>query len=322
MACHWGDVVIWMGFHTDQALEIWKQMKEAYKKPFLMEIDDDYFHINKEHPASDMFVPGSEYNRIVHEQLTKSDGLIVSTPYLKENYGLFNKNIAIVENAVNLGLWRRNSSFRRQRINIGWVGGAYHIPDLLMIKDALFDVLEKHKNARFICLHAVPPEFKNHKQIIWTHEFWPINKYPKYVLRHKFDIGIAPLRDNSLNRCKSNLRWLEYSAQGIPTVASPVDHFKRTIKHGETGFLAETKEEWVNCLSSLIDSDSLRTIIGRNARTEVKRNWSPEVMARKYLRCLREIVHAKPESRFSSIADTELDRRPIGHPMECVGQAG
>jgi hypothetical protein len=32
----------------------------------------------------------------------------------------------------------------------------------------------------------------------------------------KMDLLIAPLVDNPFNRCKSNIKWLEFSALGIP----------------------------------------------------------------------------------------------------------
>ena len=65
----------------------------------------------------------------------------------------------------------------------------------------------------------------------------------------------------------------------IPTVASwvypyhaPIDGTP-VIQDGKTGFLVETKEEWVETLQKLIDNPELRQKIGKAAYNAVKKNW-------------------------------------------------
>lgn len=334
-ACQWADVVVWMALHTPDSFRLFSELRKKFSnKPFVMELDDTVFSIPAHNIASTVYYPGSPLTGISYSQIKLSDALIVSTPGLKDQLSIYHRNIHVVENAIDLSLWRCSPPQVRQRVNIGWVGGATHTKDLETIKDVIFEVLGRNKNVVFKCVHGCP-EFFKHKpdcswldsndprydksrvcprcggidRLEWTHDFKPVEKYPKWVSSQKFDIGIAPLEDNNFNRAKSNLRWLEYSAMGIPTVASNVGHFKEVLKHGENGFLAETKDEWIQAIESLIKGPQLRASVGKAARTEVKEKWSPKTLGRAYAVTLRRIRDAVPNKVGPGDSDSNVDRR-------------
>ena len=320
-ACAWADVVVWMGLHQPASLNLFHQMRATYDKPFVTEMDDYIFSIPEANIASTVFRPGMGLTRIGLEQIKASDALIVSTPYLAQLYKPFNPQVHVVENAVDLALWRTSkSSPGRQRVTIGWMGGGTHREDLALVKDAVFEVLDRYENASFTFLHACPDFFKGHKRIKEIRGFKAIDKYPAWVAKAGFDIGIAPLVDNNFNRGKSNLRWLEYSALGIPTVASPLPHFKESIREGETGLLANATQEWVNALGYLIENEEARLRIGKQAQQEVKERWNPYLLGRKYRKTLEEITfNARTYQVRPSIADRGLNRRSeqyavVGNP--------
>ncbi|MBU0762801.1 MAG: glycosyltransferase, partial [Candidatus Altiarchaeota archaeon] len=109
-------------------------------------------------------------------------------------------------------------------------------------------------------------------------KWYPIDEYPQRVKDLNIDIALAPLRDSDFNRAKSNLRWLEYSALKIPTVASNVEPF-RCIEDQKTGLLVTEPGEWENAISELIEDQSKRKMIGENAYHEVKKNFNVEKIA-------------------------------------------
>lgn len=292
-AYQWADAVVWMQLHTTKALDAFLTLKEYYKKPSYIELDDYVFNVPTGNIASRVYWPGGPYTQIVLEQIKAATGLIVSTPHLRDLYLPLNSNIAVIENTIDLNLWARPSPRARsfKHINIGWVGGGSHMEDLKMIEKPLFDVLALNRFYRFTCLHGCPPEWRSHPQVVCPLEerdgrmvpsFRNINEYPLWVRHYRFDIGIAPLVDNEFNRAKSNLRWLEYSAQSIPTVYSPVTHFAQTIKPGVTGIPASTDEEWGRALTKLIDDKVYRKKMGDAAAAEIKRRWQPRHQAMKY----------------------------------------
>lgn len=307
--CQWGDAVVWMALHHPASFEYFQQLRFKYpNKPFLMELDDIVFDIPMTNVGSQAYYPGSPLHELAMNQIRLSDGLIVSTPYLKERLEKFGKPVYVVENTIDSSRWRGSPSPRSRRVNVGWVGGGTHFADLEIVKDAVFEILKTRKDVQFTFLHGCP-EFFKHKTdcswldtndpryqkafkcprcggipgIKWTHKWARIDKYPKWVEKARFDIGLAPLQDNAFNRAKSNLRWLEYSAQGIPTIASPIENFKKTIHNKVNGLLASNTEEWVNQINSLVDDPIVRASIGKTARADVKAHWNPQLQAKKYL---------------------------------------
>jgi Glycosyltransferase len=312
MACLWADVIVFMALHAEHSFELFKALKKRHhNKKFVMELDDNVLSIPEYNAAYDHYNHGKTLSLVAVEQMKISDALFVSTPELAKNYAQFNRNVYVVENVIDTALWRTSHPPRRRALNIGWVGGGTHGEDLAISKDPILNVLRDYPKANFICLHGAPKFFKHkdgcrfldrsmehppciecggHDRLIWTHEFKTIKKYPKWVNGYDLHVGIAPLVDNDFNRGKSNLRWLEYSAMGIPTVASKVGHFAETIKDGETGLLAETEEQFENALRRLLDDPDLRDSIGKNARREVMENWSPRNMASKYIRALESVL--------------------------------
>ena len=60
------------------------------------------------------------------------------------------------------------------------------------------------------------------------------------------DVGISWVPDDDWSRGKCGLKVLQYMAAGLPVVANPVGVHAEMVRHGETGFLAETTEQWVD----------------------------------------------------------------------------
>lgn len=298
MGCNWADVVVWMALHTPHTLDLFHTMKIRYAKPTLTEMDDYIFSVPTKNMASTVYHPGASLTKIALEQMKSSDGLICSTPYLSDQYAGLCKKRWVVENVIDLRPWRVRSPRRQGPITIGWMGGGSHNEDHEMIKEAVKETISKNKNVRFSYVSGCPcPEFfEGINRLDWKFDFQTIDKYPKFIGKFNFDIGIAPLVDNNFNRGKSNLRWLEYSALGIPTVASPLPHFKESIAHDKTGFLSYTYDDWISSLQRLISAPELRDTIGKAARLEVKDKWNLKSAGLKYEAAIKELLDASTNS--------------------------
>lgn len=290
--CREADIVIWQSLRTTMGMSIYGDMRAKYKKPFLVEIDDYIINVPKINMGSTQYYPGSGMVQIALQQMRQSDGIIVSTPYLGELYREFNPSIYVMENGIDFSLWGSFSpNPHREEVRIGWAGGASHNQDLASVKDVIHYILNKYENTKFYCIHGCPDFFKNHPKIVNVLEFRPIDKYPEWLKSFNLDIGIAPLIDNNFNRGKSNLRWLEYSAMGIPTVASNIQHFRETIKDGKTGLLANNHGEWIGHLSYLTENEKARKKLGKKAYKYIKKHFNAGKQYRKYLNVLKEKVN-------------------------------
>jgi glycosyltransferase involved in cell wall biosynthesis len=234
------------------------------------------------------------------DTIAKCDAVTVTNYVLKEAMERYtDKPVIVLPNYMDYE-WYGKDNFHVKRttdeIRLGWFGSKGHLEDLQMVQPAIKAVLEKYPNVKFV--YAGFGGFSSNKmltQVGWGEdvfvdiprnrrefivgveaEMWPVKH------RHMdLDIGICPVIDDFFNNCKSNIKWQEYAMCEIPTVCSPtlyaqhpISKRKSTVKHGKTGFIAKNTEEWIKYLSELIEDESLRKEIGKNAREEVDKNWN------------------------------------------------
>ena len=86
----------------------------------------------------------------------------------------------------------------------------------------------------------------------------------------RWDVAIAPLEDDAFTRGKSDLKYLDYGALGIPGVFSDVRPYRETVRHRETGLLAANEPEaWADALEEIVGDDALRARLAAAATAEV-----------------------------------------------------
>jgi glycosyltransferase involved in cell wall biosynthesis len=96
-------------------------------------------------------------------------------------------------------------------------------------------------------------------------EFEPLCSYDRYlsVLRAA-DIALLPLEPTQFNAHKSDLKFIESAAHEVAVLASPTV-YDRTIRHGETGLIYGSPEEFAMLLDRLIRDGPFRRALARNA---------------------------------------------------------
>jgi glycosyltransferase involved in cell wall biosynthesis len=97
------------------------------------------------------------------------------------------------------------------------------------------------------------------------------------------DIGISWVPDDGWSRGKCGLKVLQYMAAGLPVVANPVGVQSEFVRHGETGFLAETADQWVHSIRRLANDPVLRRRMGEAARRCVAAEFSVRHAARAWI---------------------------------------
>ncbi len=65
-----------------------------------------------------------------------------------------------------------------------------------------------------------------------------------------------------------------FMSLGLGVIGTPGNEHEYVIKHGETGFLASTEEEWEEALETLITNKELRLEMGKKASRHIKRTYS------------------------------------------------
>jgi len=100
-------------------------------------------------------------------------------------------------------------------------------------------------------------------------------------------VGMIPLPVNEWNKRKFYMKTAQYMALGIPPVCTPMGSNPEVIEHGRTGFLADTKEEWVEYLSRLVRDSDLRRSMAERAARVARERFSLEANAPKVIEAFR-----------------------------------
>ena len=221
---------------------------------------------------------------------------------------------------------RAGRSRPRQGVTIGWAGGVGHLQSLARWEPALRNVLRARPETRFVSVgHAAAADVRRGvpRRARSAYPSAEIEVYPASMTL--FDLSIAPSAENNQFRGKSDLRWLEASAIGIPLVAHP-DVYP-DIEDGVTGVHASTPDEVEAALLRLIDDADERERIGAAAHAHVSEHRRIEVMAESWREVLNEVRDARDRDlieisasgrsvscRLPRLATDGDSRSHIGHP--------
>jgi len=220
--------------------------------------------------------PGPRARRLVDV----ADGLVLGNRELASWFP--GRPTWIVPTCVDPAAWPSTDRASRTGAPVlGWIGTAGALPLLEALSAVLAAACAKHgARVRVICdveprLPGVPVEFRPWKGGRETAELAEI------------DVGLAPLTDGPVERCKCGLKALLHAASGAPVVASPVGVLAEIVVDGETGLLASTADEWAAALESLLSSRARRLSMGRAARASVASRWSFDAHAATFEDALR-----------------------------------
>jgi len=263
-------------------LPVYEQIHQVANEhfiPIIYDLDDLLFNLPGSHPERQAMDYTSALMPML-SALMQADLVTVSTNKLRETLIDFNENIQVLPNYLDDNLWQVDSNRKadpnNERVIIGYMGSSSHKPDLATIAPVLVELLAKYgERLRLNVWGTELPEILNdNPQVSWIPS--PTNNYREFVAyfqQQEVDIFVAPLEDNLFNRCKSGLKFLEYSALGVPGVYSNLDGYAELITHGQDGFLADSTEEWKECLVRLIEEPVLRVRMGTKAHQTVMENW-------------------------------------------------
>lgn len=273
------------------------------KALFIYSIDDNLLDL--EVYRAGFIFPNHEQKMVVRLFAREADAIIVSTSRLKERFSRFNKNIIVIPNALDERLFNtrhrdcRIRSSSRGKKTLGYMGTYTHDNDLMMILLSLREVLRSYRDEWEIEIVGVISE----PNILQAFQGLPVRvldtsghaEYPHFVLWMQenifWDLAIAPLEDNVFTRCKSDIKFLDYSMLGIPGIYSQVPAYEGIIKHLETGYLADNNPEaWTESLKLLMTNDTLRQKLARQAQEYVVSNRTLKYCAQNWQNAILSLI--------------------------------
>lgn len=231
----------------------------------------------KETPGSASFAPSIE------QTMRLCDTVTVSGSFLRDRVAAFHPDCRILRNKLSRTVIETGAAASRARqpgrtVTIGYFSGsAHHDADFAMIAPALLKLMQANPDVRLVVGGKLQtgPDFHAFGERFRIEPFRP---YAEFIgLLDGIDINLAPLDTACDFACaRSELKFIEAAAFGVPTVASPSPAFAEAIADGQTGFLCRSGEDWFGTLSRLAGDPALRRSVGEASRAETARAYGPE----------------------------------------------
>jgi tetratricopeptide (TPR) repeat protein len=196
-----------------------------------------------------------------------ADAVQFATPTLESRFGTVNPRRAVFPSHR----WEAPAApptgpRRPGRVVIGWGGTAAHAADLPTVAGALRGIVERHPEvdvsvmgdaSLFSSFADLPPARLAH-----TPSGTPV-EYERFL--ESIDIGLAPLLPTPYNRCRSDVRFLEYAARGVLAVCADLEPYRGSVQAGQTGFLFRDAAELETLLERTLAEPELRAAVTARA---------------------------------------------------------
>ncbi len=259
------------------------QQKSPWRK-IVYEIDDLLIDIPDDNPNKKII---NKKEQII-DALREADAVTVTTDTLRDNLSIYNKNIYVLPNYIDLDIWGRDvwkPDAPKERLVVGYIGTPTHKKDLHMIFPAIEKVIDRYGDmVVFKFWGCITPELHRLKGVEFVSSLVPdYRAFAAYMKGLDIDIALAPLVTNTFNTCKSNIKYLEYAVCKIPGIYTRITPYTDSVNDGKTGLICDDDpDSWYNAMAYLIEHNDQRMQIADNAYREVMEHYTLEANAHKW----------------------------------------
>lgn len=222
-----------------------------------------------------------------------SDGVIVGSDFVKDylvnNYNV-KKCIALDDGLETIDYPIKKTSQKTTEIRLGWFGNFTKL-------QYAYDFYKKLNNDHFelYTISNAPNRYTKLKANLCmgaeVPKPWDVGELVNKII-NEIDIIIIPLdlkSDTPLKHFAKTANRITFAMSlGVPVIATPIPSYKKIIENKVNGFLCESIEEWNQALSYLRYPNN-RESIGKHSMDYIRKEYSLENIAGKYLKFFKEI---------------------------------
>lgn len=147
---------------------------------------------------------------------------------------------------------------------IGWAGAQQHEADLNWLRPV---VKELSQEAEWYFFGFCPDNLKPYATGIPP--MVAFNQYPATLASLELDIAIAPLELHDFNRCKTNLKLLEYGILGTPVVCTDIEPYR----DAPVERLLNDPQRWIDALRARLNDLDAARAEGERLQKWVREGW-------------------------------------------------
>jgi glycosyltransferase involved in cell wall biosynthesis len=282
----------------------WMRQLTQAKWPFLYYIDDDFWSLDK---ATEL---GRFYGRpIVRKALAhaieNSFVTLASTNYLASKLAGFEADIRVMTPHVHPYLLERTARVgergRKGRLRLGFASNISRLEDLSFLLPELEDLLTQNPDWEIDFIGVAPDIDRaagNVNFLPYQHDYF---SYVDLIRERKWDIVLSPLRDTESARSKTNNKYREFAALGVPGVFSAVGAYKEVID-GQLGIVVEnTAEAWREGILRLADNAELRHSIARAATADARNKYALGHVVEEWAAVFDEVAPSIPRASHAFV---------------------
>lgn len=259
----------------DEITELIRILRKKGAK-IVFTIDDDYF---------DYFIENVEGEKTLRQLSTvcliarQADAVICSTQSLADILENYNSKVYLFNNYLSRQYLKLSPATSKHRssngsVDIGYMGTLTHLSDFHIVTNAIKAILSEYSNVRLHLIQIAeeadlrkaldPYNAIIHKapHLSCLYEVF----FPWFVKNIRWDIGLAPLANTALNRCKSDLKLLDYAAIGAAGIYSRITPYKDIERNGRGIVVNNSDEDWYFGIKKLVDDFELRYSLQEKAQ--------------------------------------------------------
>ncbi len=245
-----------------------KEHYEKYRKAGLKIVFDidDYWHLERDHPMYSTYKE-RDIPKQTEEAIIGADLVTTTTPYLAEKIKELNKNVEVLENAIDPTekQWSTRPT-QAPRTRFGWIGGVFHRNDVKMMSESFkrvrmdndlkpkiqlrstFNQGDEYKAIESMFTDDYKLVTKEYKAFLNTfaqdkepnspffndepyRRLWGKDVYNYATLYDYIDCALIPLQDSNFNRMKSELKMIEAGFKHKACIVSDVKPYDLVINN-------------------------------------------------------------------------------------------
>jgi hypothetical protein len=253
-------VVVFCRFSAPCAIAIFAAVRQ-HNCPTIYHIDDDLLHIPKELGQKKFEFHNQRARTDSVRFLLNNVSLVYSsTAKLKARLQRLGITAPIVSGAIYCSGSVISTAENREVSKVGYMASADHAHNLEMILPAIIQLLERNTDVTFELFGSIPVPSALTRFGSRIGQAPKIDNYEEFLQRfseYGWDIGICPLSPIDFNMMKANTKWVEYTSIGAAVVAQRGTVYDECCAD-DCGLLAETPEQWLVALESLVRDPEAR----------------------------------------------------------------
>ena len=214
--------------------------------------------------------------KIIHWFLENSRGVFVGSHALQDYCRNYNDRVELITSAVTYHSFLKGN--RQDPIKIGWIGNFWgqHERSVYQLFLPALSAINVQVNLEILGVVSeeiarkleayVKPYANISLDLPMNFDWFDENRIYEQI--HSYDIGLAPLLNTEINRCKSAYKLKQYMSCGVPVLGTGIGENVFFLKDGVNGFVCNTPEDYAQRIHDVIDmSDEKYNALSKCARS-------------------------------------------------------